>query len=133
MDTESNSIVSLILTGGLLGILGQGIRIVVGVKKFKEENALKAAADQKPMDSAAIFYSIFIGFVAGGLGLLLNKPTDGVITNQLVLMIMATGYSGADFIEGVFGKYLQNKTAAAPTNTAAGNNSLLNAAEEAEG
>lgn len=101
--------IEIILTGGMLGILGQGIRVAVGVKKVKDENAIKPAELQTPISSATIFYSIFIGFVAGALFLLVDNPppAEGKLTNEVIMLIITAGYSGADFIEGLFGKYIQ--------------------------
>jgi hypothetical protein len=39
-------IINNILAGGLLGVIGQGIRIAVGLKKFNEDNAIQVARDE---------------------------------------------------------------------------------------
>jgi hypothetical protein len=92
-----------ILLGGLLGMLGQGIRIAVGLKKLNSSNPTDL--DNSEFSSNRLLISIFIGFAAGAISLLLKgaptKPDD----KDFILTIMAAGYSGADFIEGVFKTY----------------------------
>lgn len=127
---ESYNIIEIIFTGGLLGILGQGIRVVVGVKKTKDENAIKPTDLQTPISNATIIYSIFIGFVAGALSLLIDNPSpDGKLSTEVIMLIITAGYSGADFIEGIFGKYVQPKFSSAstsnPTAAATADNTIL--------
>jgi hypothetical protein len=99
-----------IVGGGLLGSLGQGIRIVVGLKKLNAENVSKTLQGKSTEDFSAgrLLMSIFIGFVAGALGLLTKTSLakDGSYNGESIVTIIAIGYSGADFIEGVFNTYL---------------------------
>ena len=107
-----------LLLGGLFGILGQGIRIVVGLKKLNDSNSEATAAGQQKDDfsSSRLLVSIFIGFVAGALAMLVSCFTDTdtpkKITLQLAIGIIAGGYSGVDFIEGIFNKYIPKTTPA---------------------
>ena len=112
-------IINSVLAGGLLGALGQGIRTAVGLKKFNEDNAAKAT-ENKPTEEFSIsrmVISIFIGFVAGALGMLVkgsNLAVKGDYSTESIITIIAIGYSGADFIEGVFNTYIKKITS---TNT----------------
>lgn len=113
-------IINSVLAGGLLGALGQGIRTAVGLKKFNEDNISKATQN-KPTEEFSIsrmVISIFIGFVAGALGMLVkgsnltdsNLAVKGDYSKESIITIIAIGYSGADFIEGVFNTYIKKIT-----------------------
>lgn len=103
-------ITNTIVGGGLLGALGQGIRIAVGLKKLNEENTVRSLNDssEKPFSVSRLLISVFIGFVAGALAMLIKyasteKPAD--YDTEIVITIIAAGYAGADFIEGIFITY----------------------------
>lgn len=105
-------IINSVLAGGLLGSLGQGVRTAVGLKKFNEDNQAKAA-ENKPVEQFSIsrlVISIFIGFVAGAIGMLVKGTSlavNGDYSTESIITIIAIGYSGADFIEGVFNTYIK--------------------------
>ena len=104
---EPSTFILNILAGGLLGVLGQGIRTIAGIKKLQDSNDQKLSVDQpaEPAKSNRIIYGLFIGFIAGGLGILVKGSPDFASANFILAMI-AVGYSGADFIEGVMKNYL---------------------------
>jgi len=110
-------LINNIISGGLLGMLGQGIRVAVGLKKFNEENSVKAleGKNQEPFSTSRLLISIFIGFVAGALGMIIKAP-DANANNEreFIITIIAIGYSGADFIEGVFNTYINKATTPQP-------------------
>ena len=115
MNTEQ-VLVNLLLCG-LLGLIGQGIRVIVGLKKLREEataqtaqalpvaspHATKAIYDDL-FDGRKLWLSLFIGFIAGCLASFAR--TDPEFTREVQLAIIAAGYSGTDFIEGIFKKLL---------------------------
>jgi len=109
-------IINSIIAGGLLGMLGQGVRIVVGLKKMNDGNAVRAAGGEtpQPFDSSRLIISIFIGFVAGAVGMLVKGNTiagaGGQYSTEAIVTIIAIGYSGADFIEGIFKTYVDKFT-----------------------
>lgn len=117
-------IIYTVIAGGLLGALGQGIRIAVGLKKLSDANAQQVASGKTPdkMDTARLAVSLFIGFVAGAMGMLIKgaslKAADGYQAEAIVTII-AIGYAGTDFIEGFFQAYLNNVKAAMPVTIAA--------------
>jgi predicted chitinase len=96
------SILLALLLCGLLGVLGQGIRAVVGLKNA---GALTSTtpSDQAVFSLAYFALSLMIGFIAGALaGIALNlediinvSPSNW----KLLLGIVTSGYVGADFIE----------------------------------
>ncbi len=128
-------IINNVLAGGMLGAIGQGIRVAVGLKKFNEGNTANAIKGKDPEEfsSSRMVISIFIGFVAGSIGMLVQGGDEiaGTKKNydtQAIVTIIAIGYSGADFIEGIFNTYINkfkpsgqpvNKPAASTGNNAA--------------
>lgn len=116
-------IINNVLAGGLLGSLGQGVRIAVGLKKFNESNSEKVAQNKPPEEfsTSRMLISIFIGFVAGAIGMLIKGNSLATVQGSVkdygteaIITIIAIGYSGADFIEGVFNTYINKFN---PTNT----------------
>lgn len=107
---NTTEIINQILLGGLLGVLGQGIRIVVGIKKLSGTNAAKRLNGEETdeFSPSRLLLSIFIGFIAGAIALLIKgKSESDSGKTEMIVMIMAAGYSGADFIEGVFNTYIK--------------------------
>lgn len=108
-------IINNVIAGGLLGTLGQGVRIAVGLKKLSDSNTAKVAQGITPeqFKPSRLIISIFIGFVAGALGMIVKgatPATNGDYSTEAIVTIIAIGYSGADFIEGVFNTYLPKFT-----------------------
>ena len=106
----------LILLGGIMGAMGQGARVVIGLKKLNDEVGAQASAalatgDTPPktsdsIDVSRLLVSLLIGFIAGALAALtLNLPVSGADTKPL-FAFMAAGYAGTDFIEGIMSGYM---------------------------
>ncbi len=138
-------IINSVLAGGLLGALGQGVRTAVGLKKFNEDNTAKVA-ENKPAEefsTSRMVISIFIGFVAGAIGMLVKGSglaVKGNYSTESIITIIAIGYSGADFIEGVFTTYIKKvapvstdtvSTGNLKNNTSSSNEQPLSVADEA--
>jgi hypothetical protein len=107
-----------ILLGGLLGILGQGIRIIVGLKKLNTGNVTKTLNndDTEGFSASRLLLSIFIGFIAGAIALLIRgADATPAGKTEFIFTIMAAGYSGTDFIEGVFNTYISKLNPPSPT------------------
>jgi hypothetical protein len=100
-----------ILAGGLLGILGQGIRTIIGIKKLQGANELKIAdgKNAEPLTAGRIILSLFIGLIAGGIGILVKTRGDFATidfkSTDFIIAMIAVGYSGTDFIEGIMKNY----------------------------
>jgi uncharacterized membrane protein YfcA len=107
-----NDVVSQILLGGLLGLIGQGIRVIIGLKKMKEkQQENKSRIERIPgseYETKRLLVSIFIGFVAGALGILF-AVNPSKLDKQTYATLIAIGYSGVDFIEGFMSKYWSTK------------------------
>jgi hypothetical protein len=102
-----------LLLGGLLGMLGQGIRIIVGLKKLNEEASLQGTSFSSKFQGSRLGLSLLIGFIAGGLAVIGYAETPGFKspTRELIVTLLAAGYAGTDFIEGFIRKYLPQRAA----------------------
>lgn len=102
--------VSALILGGILGMIGQGLRVIVGLKKLYD--AMETTTDGAPskFDSRRLWLSLFIGFIAGSFGMILKIDYEAVSTmvmnKEFMISIVAIGYMGVDFIEGVMKNYL---------------------------
>ncbi|NOT09670.1 MAG: hypothetical protein HOP28_15870 [Gemmatimonadales bacterium] len=100
----------VILFGGMLGAIGQAIRVIVGLKKLNDQSDASGKSFKELIVPSVMVTSLLIGFVAGtlaaiSLGLVLGADYD----KKTVLALIAAGYSGADFIEGIISSYLPSR------------------------
>jgi hypothetical protein len=104
------NLVMQILAGGLLGMLGQGARVVAGLKKSSDSASANGQTLADVFDGRALMTSLLIGFVAGAIALLAAGPAGPVTTidHGLVMAVITSGYAGADFIEA----FISRKAAA---------------------
>ncbi|WP_420146594.1 hypothetical protein [Spirosoma sp.] len=113
MDTTQ--LLQNLLLGGLLGILGQGIRSLAGLKKLAES---AAATNQQGnlFDSRRLIVSLFIGFIAGALGVVTLQDDKGLLlfTKDVLLTLIGIGYAGVDFIESLLTKYVPKPAESSP-------------------
>ncbi len=99
----------------LLGVFGQGIRVIAGLKKQADESAAKGQPFSDSFDLSRLLISLFIGAVAGIAAFLgfwqsgEADPTKG----SVLFGIVAAGYSGTDFIEAFVKKYLPSTSSVA--------------------
>jgi hypothetical protein len=105
--TIGNALLALILAG-LLGMVGQGVRAVAGIKKMGDDAQAKGVSPSSVFSPGWFLVSLAIGFIAGiiaglslGLSKLLKTPDDF----QLLLGIAAAGYSGTDFVEAFASRF----------------------------
>jgi hypothetical protein len=100
-----------ILLGGLLGAIGQGIRVVVGLKKQMDESSKSSDGSdgaqskkdwQQWFDPQQLLVSLAIAFVVGGIaGTLASLQSFGQdVTKEYMISIITVGYAGTDFVEG---------------------------------
>jgi hypothetical protein len=92
-----------IVLGVLLGAVGQGARAVIGIKKAADEASSTGGKINDWFDVKRFLFSLIIGAIAGCLAaiLLLEAP----VNQELMLGLVAAGYAGTDFIEGLISKY----------------------------
>jgi putative chitinase len=96
-------VLGTIFLGGVMGLIGQGARTVIGLKKLHDENAAKGPNEQDSFIASRLIVSLFIGFIAGvaaALLLDLSKLAAITVTDiDLLLGLAAAGYAGTDIIE----------------------------------
>jgi len=121
---NSANLVNPLLLGGLLGLIGQSIRVIVGLKKTYDFSQQQNSTFKDTFDGTQLLISLLIGFIAGALGTLvqLNFKDDLVWTKDLAVEMIAIGYAGADFIEGFMKKFLPSSAG----NTTTGDNTGTN-------
>ena len=99
--TVADVILALLLCG-ILGVLGQGVRAIVGLKNAGSLNST-TPGEQAVFSVAYLALSLMIGFIAGVLaGIALNLETIITVDPsnwKLLIGIAGSGYIGADFIE----------------------------------
>jgi len=115
-ESSSDILVTLLLCG-LMGMLGQGIRAAIGLRKAfsprpgtprsTDGGTAAARTDFSPSYFAT---SLMIGFIAGdlagvwiGLDKLMHFNADNM---NVLISISAAGYAGVDFIENTFSKLI---------------------------
>lgn len=99
---ETTHLFFTLLLGGLLGTIGQGIRIILGIGKGN--------ADTKTI-TKQLLLGLGIGFIAGAISIMIKNPNPNEVmlsNKDLLLTVMSAGYAGADFIEGTLNA-LKNK------------------------
>ena len=98
-------VLTLIL-GGILGIIGQGIRMVMGLKKASDQASTEGKNLAASFESGRLMLSLLIGFIAGALAIIGVAGTAEAATpsKQLIVTIIGAGYAGTDFIEGFIKK-----------------------------
>jgi putative chitinase len=105
--TIGNALLALI-AAGLLGMVGQGVRAVAGIKKMGDDAQLRGVSPSALFSPGWFMVSLVIGFIAGiiaglslGLSKLLKTPDDF----QLLLGIAAAGYTGTDIVEAFASRF----------------------------
>jgi hypothetical protein len=121
LETGAASMLTALLLGGLMGLLGQGIRAIVGLKSMVDLANATAVAQDDVFRAARLLVSLMIGFIAGvaaTLALGPDKLSGQTVPIDLLLGIAAAGYAGTDFIEGFMSQYLPGGRAGAPAQQA---------------
>lgn len=103
--------------GGLLGALGQVVRVTVGLKKLGEEAQLAGKERSDLFSTARLLVSLAIGFTAGAIAALLAEINFTGIEPKVLMPFVAAGYAGTDFIEGVMSKFVPSSTVPASVAT----------------
>ncbi len=117
---HANQLITVLLLGGLLGMCGQGIRVIAGLKKRYDKAAEAGENFKDHFDVGTLGLSLFIGFTAGILAVLAlySKINPDNLQSETVMALLGAGYGGADFIEAFMSR-AQTKALpdAAPTVT----------------
>ena len=105
MSTNSMVVLQALLLGGLMGMVGQGIRAIAGLKKLSDDAQSKGVSSQDLFITSRLVFSLLVGFIAGiiaAISIGLNKLIEIDLGNLSTLLgIAAAGYAGTDFIEAM--------------------------------
>lgn len=98
-------LLQLIAIGAIAGAFGQGLRVTVGIKKAGDEAAVEGTTlSAKGLDVSRLTISIFIGTIAGGIGIFtitgFSEGPGSKISAEMFFGVVGIGYAGTDFIEG---------------------------------
>jgi hypothetical protein len=102
-EIHAGELLVALSVGGLLGLAGQGVRAVAGLKKMSDDAQNKGVAPRDMFSPSWFFVSLAVGFIAGVIASLTlgisNLVSFDSNNTQLPLGIMAAGYTGTDFVE----------------------------------
>ena len=104
----------IVALGALMGAVGQGIRVIVGLKKTGDEAAALGHKFSDRIEPARLSISLLIGAVAGVIAAIVSLSPGVPIGRETLLALAAAGYSGADFVEGFVSRYLPSGRAQPP-------------------
>jgi hypothetical protein len=98
---QVEQLIMVLLLGGLLGMCGQGIRVIAGLKKSHDKAAHAGESFKDNFDLKSLVVSLIIGFMAGILGALAlwDKFKTGTLQSETAMALLGAGYGGTDFIE----------------------------------
>ncbi len=104
-NTPLNTLI-IILIGAILGAVGQGIRVIVGIKKVSDQSAMTNTNFNDNVDYRQMAFSLFVAFGIGGVaGVLAVISADSItFTKSTIIAFITAGYAGTDFIEGFIKK-----------------------------
>lgn len=107
--------------GAVGGMLGQGARVVVGLKKLNDAASApgntKSVADM--IEPSRLFISLLIGAIAGALAATTTVGDLTKIALSTLMGLAAAGYLGTDFIEGFMSRFKPKDDAANSAQTPA--------------
>ncbi len=96
-----------ILLGAMLGLIGQGIRVVSGLKKLHDSAEQQNRPFGDMFDLATLAVSLLIGAIAGALAIIgVSGAGPTQLDRSTVIMLITSGYAGTDFIEAFMSRYL---------------------------
>jgi ABC-type uncharacterized transport system permease subunit len=102
-----DAIISLLISG-ILGVLGQGLRVWVGLNKlYNKKNSLTVSKDV--VDNNRMLGSIFIGFCIGVLLAFLTGTLNKEFTIDKIIAFVACGYAITDLTENIFSVYFKKQ------------------------
>jgi putative chitinase len=121
MSATIANYLGVLLLGGLLGVIGQGVRAIVGLKKMFDQAQSQDVGQYDLFLASRLFISLFIGFIAGAVAAFFSGiKADGSvdITTSTLTAFAAAGYAGTDFIEGIASRFTGTGGPAAPDQAA---------------
>lgn len=104
--------------GALFGLIGQALRTAMGLRKLQQEHAGEEGGFDKAFDTKQLGISMLLGGLAGimaavtmlavpGNSELEAYTTGGAISSAFITSMIAAGYAGGDFLEGIIKSHLK--------------------------
>lgn len=127
MDKNQAMLVCVILSF-ILGVFGQGIRVIAGLKKQSDESVGTGKSISQDFNNSKFQISLFIGGISGVGAFFSYFVNDNSVLSDMAKFpiisgILAAGYAGADFIEAFVNKYIPSNTIISKTTVEAPKNS----------
>ena len=96
----------LIVLGAILGMVGQGLRVVVGLKKMRDLADASSASTNDLYQASRVIMSLLIACAIGAIAGVIAAVTkmDTHIDKSVLIAFITAGYAGTDFIEGFIRK-----------------------------
>lgn len=112
------NLLAFIILGGLMGLVGQVARVVIGLKGMSDNAKAQGLSSSDLFEAGRLVTSCLIGFAVGIAAALITfhgGDTNNIpaITWDILLAWIAAGYAGTDFLEGFISQYLPQGGAAA--------------------
>lgn len=119
MNPTPTDTLILILLGAILGMVGQGIRVVVGLKKLGDLATAEETETKNLFVTQQLVLSLLIAFAIGAIAGVLAAVTsiDLEFSKSVIIAFISAGYAGTDFIEGFIKKNPIIKTNSATKNS----------------
>jgi hypothetical protein len=109
--------------GGILGVIGQGVRAIVGLKKVGDQAEMQKVGQYDIFLASRLLVSLFIGFIAGAAAAFfaINVSDQPSLAGTSLIGIAMAGYAGTDFIEGIASRFTNlPQPAVSASNSSAG-------------
>src|SRR5262249_34336658 len=111
-----SEILVAILLSGIMGLFGQGIRAVIGLKRMGRLDNTNNIDEKNEFSASYLWLSLMIGFLSGiaaaftiGFDKMIGVSKSDV---TVLLGIAAAGYAGADVIENALSIFIPSKNIA---------------------
>lgn len=114
MEANPLNILILIILGAILGMVGQGIRVIIGLKKVNDKALQENKNPTDLIETKQLVLSLCIAFAIGAIAGVLAavNSMDMSFTKSMVVAFIGAGYAGTDFIEGFMRKNTNSITTA---------------------
>jgi Mn2+/Fe2+ NRAMP family transporter len=95
-----------VVLGCILGAVGQGMRVIVGIKKQLDEASASGKRWEDWFEMKQFLVSLVIAFTIGGIAGVLGaiELLGTGVTKESMIALITIGYAGTDFIEGFMKK-----------------------------
>ncbi|WP_298975812.1 hypothetical protein [uncultured Roseobacter sp.] len=112
MTMQLEQWIILTAAGAFFGLIGQAVRTAMGLRKLHREANPQDGGFTKAFSTSQLTISLMLGALAGILATLTaalgpganeidSFKSGGSISQAFIISLLAAGYAGADFLEGI--------------------------------